>query len=168
MKRGAAIILFLFLITGVLFSQEEQKGVSVGLGVELGGGVFLIIPETSGYISVPINFNSTFTLTPKVGFSYLFNIAEETHTNYFIPIGVDFLLNTYHFGFSLKYFLSVQNISGEHWLVAALTGYVPFIRKGNINFFMQLEFGPAFLIRPGNNLLVYTHIHPALCFQYFF
>ena len=168
MKKISLFILLICIVAGSLFAQEEEKKVTVGLGGEIGGGVFLIIPEIAGYVTVPINFNDTVTLTPKVGFSYLFNIMEEVHTNYFIPIGVDLLLNKYHFGFSVKYFLSIQNISGEHWLAATLTGYVPFIRNENINFFMQLEFGPAFLIRPGNGLQVFTHIHPALNFQYFF
>ena len=103
-----------------------------------------------------------------MGFSYLFNVMEEKHTSYFLPIGIDILFNDYHLGFSVKYFLSLQNISGEHLLAAALTGYVPFIRTENINFFMQFEFGPAFMIQPGNGVQVFTCIHPALGFQYIF
>jgi len=168
MKKIILCILLIIAVSGILFAQEEEKNVAVGLGGELGGGVFLIVPEVAGYITVPINFRNMITLTPKVGFSYLFTIMEEDHTNYFIPIGVDLLFNKYHFGFSVKYLLSIQNISGEHWLAATLTGYVPFIRKDHINFFLQFEFGPAFLIRPGSSLRVFTYIHPALGFQYFF
>jgi hypothetical protein len=173
MKKIFLVFLLILILSAALHSQEEARKITVGLGGEIGGGVFLVIPEVAGYITVPINFSDIVTLTPKVGFSYLFTVMEETHTNYLIPLGVDILFNKYHFGFSVKYLLAVEALAdetnpGEHWLAATLTGYVPFIQTDDINFFLQFDFGPAFLIRPGSSLRVFTHIHPALGFQYFF
>ena len=166
--KKVLICCFLLLLSGLIFAQENKKDVSIGIGTEIGGGVFLIIPHVESMIQVPVDFNNRFKLVPKIGYTYMFRVLDTAHSNNFLPIGIDFILKEYHIGFSLMYFFSFKNISSEGIITAAITGYVPLFSGKNINLELLFHFGPAFMFNPARELKIYPFLQPGIAFQYFF
>ncbi len=162
------LLLLLFIAVSLCSWAQERRNFSVGLGAEIGGGAVLIIPEVSGYIKVPLQFGDGITLTPKVGFAYLFAVMEDSHSNVFIPFGIDLIFTRHLFGFSVKYFLSVTDIANEGIFSTTLTGIVHLVKKAQTDFLLQFELGPAILFKAGKELKIFPIVHPGLGFHYVF
>jgi len=161
------LFFLLIVISGFIFAQEQEAKTSVGIGAEAGGGVLLIIPHAGGLVQVPIDFANRYQIVPKIGYFYLFQVLNSEHSSNFLPLGIDFIFNEYHLGFSLMYYFSLKTLS-EGIITAAIKGTVPLYSSGNINLELFFNFGPAFLFNSGQELKIYPLLQPGLMFRYFF
>lgn len=168
------IPLFLLVLLPLSLSAQEQPaepaaGPTIGLGGELGVQFQSFIPGIQLRFIAPLEFSArNLTLTPYLGFLYMFSVMEDLHANFYLPLGVKLLFNKLNFGLRFDYCISLLEIFRHGIFDLTLFGYFPLVRRDHFSLALTFDLGASLLYRETYGARVLFNISPSLSAWYAF
>lgn len=106
------------------------------------------IPGIDVNFVAPMDFRAqNLTLTPYLGFLYMFSVMEDLQANFYLPLGVKLLFNKLSFGIRFDYCFSLLEIFRHGIFDLTLFGYFPIVRKDHFGLALTFDLGASLLYR---------------------
>ncbi|TFG63275.1 MAG: hypothetical protein E4H36_06005 [Spirochaetales bacterium] len=182
MKRFLPIILpvLLLLCSAAVFSQEtigqpetadtsQADQLTVGIGGEVSFGFSGFIPGLGLRVLVPLDFGpDSVSLIPFTGFTYLFEVMGDLHSNFYLPLGARLLFNKYGIGLRIEYSLSLLEIFRQGIFNFSLFGRFPIVSLPHFRLVLTFDLGLGLFYGPDYGARALINLTPAVSAWYTF